>query len=189
MISEERKGDWITTYTGKSFWPLSPSVEDVNINDIAHSLSNLCRFNGHCVNFYSVAQHSVLISTLVPEQDALWGLLHDASESYLCDIPSPLKKLPEFEAYRQAETRVMNVICDAFGLARDEPSSIKIADRRMLVTEARDLTFTEGRGWLMKVEPYEFHIKAWTPEQSRIKFLARFHELFFAPQLHSKELK
>lgn len=73
------RSDWIATFTGGVFFPLAPRVEDVRISDIAHALSMLCRFAGHTRGFYSVAQHSVLVSRLCSQQDALWGLLHDAS--------------------------------------------------------------------------------------------------------------
>lgn len=112
--------------------------------------------------------------------DALWGLLHDASEAYLVDVPSPLKRLPEFEAYRQAEARLMETICGVFGLSAQEPPSVKLADRRMLATEARDLTMTEGRGWVTEAEPYDFCIKPWTPEYARAKYISRLHELMLS---------
>lgn len=173
----KRKGGWICTYTGKRFYPLDPRPEDIDINDIIHALSQLCRFAGHCSSFYSVAQHCVLVSLMCPEEDALWGLLHDASEAYLIDVPSPLKKCPEFAFYREAEAKLMAVICDTFKLGRDEPPSVKLADKRILATEARDLTMTEGRGWTTEAEPYDFHIKPWTPEYARVRYISRLHEL------------
>lgn len=174
---QQRKGGWICTYTGKRFYPLDPRAEEIDINDIIHSLSNLCRFAGHPTLFYSVAQHCVLVSLMCDPQDALWGLLHDASEAYLIDVPSPLKKCPEFAFYREAEANLMAVICDTFKLSRDEPPSVKLADKRMLATEARDLTMTEGRGWTTEAEPYDFHIKPWTPEYARVRYISRLHEL------------
>jgi len=176
-ISSDRKGDWLSTFTGKRFYPFDPRPEEIDINDIVHALSHQCRFAGHCTKFYSIAQHCVLVSLLCDPADALWGLLHDASEAYLVDIPSPLKYLPEFAAYRDAEKHLMTIICDVFGLDHEEPLSVKIADKRILATEARDLTVTEGRGWTMKYDPYEFHIEAWSPEYARIKFISRLHEL------------
>jgi 5'-deoxynucleotidase YfbR-like HD superfamily hydrolase len=151
--------------------------EDVDIYDIVHALANQSRFGGHCTHFYSVAQHSVLVSMMCSSEDALWGLLHDASEAYLVDLPSPLKSCPEFAFYREAEANLMGVICDVFGLSREEPASIRVADKRVLATEARDLTMTEGRGWATRSEPYEFHIKPWAPEVARAKFISRFHDL------------
>ena len=175
----DRKGDWIATHSGKRFYPLDPHIDEIDINDIAHSLSNQCRFAGHCVQFYSVAQHCVLVSQVCDQVDALFGLLHDASEAYLVDIPSPLKRMPEFEAYRNAEAHMMELICARYKLPAGEPQSVKFADKRMLATEARDLTMTEGRGWAMTHEPYDFHIKPWTPDYAKTKFIARFHELLW----------
>lgn len=110
-------------------------------------------------------------------EDALWGLLHDASEAYLVDVPSPLKKMPEFAAYRVAEKKLQEVICQTFGLPSEEPDSVSIADKRILATEARDLTFTQGRGWSTTAWPYDFSITPWTPEHTRVRFMRRLHEL------------
>jgi hypothetical protein len=85
--------------------------------------------------------------------------------------------MPEFKPYRDAEARLMHVICDAFGLPHAEPPEVKIVDKRMLATEARDLTFTQGRGWAMPAEPYDFNIIPWTPDHAKVRFMARFHEL------------
>jgi len=173
----DRHGAFIYTYTGKKFYPLDPRIEDIDINDIVYSLSNQCRFAGHCTSFYSVAQHSVLVSLMCPIEDSLWGLLHDASEGFLSDVPSPLKRTPEFEFYRKIEANLMGLICDKFGISRDEPTSVKLVDKRMLATEARDLTMSEGREWALTATPYDFHVQPWTPEYARVKFLSRLHEL------------
>jgi hypothetical protein len=171
------RGAWIATFTGKRFYPLDPRKEDIDINDIVHALSNQSRFAGHCTQFYSVAQHSVLVSLMCDPDDMLWGLLHDASEAYLVDVPSPIKHLPEFQVYRDAEKKLMDVICDTFGIPTQEPTSVKLADKRILATEARDLTMNEGRGWAVMHEPYEFHIHPWAPEYARAKFFSRLHDL------------
>ncbi len=176
-IAKKDRGGWIQTYSGKAFFPFDPRVEDIDINDILHALSHQCRFAGHCTKFYSVAQHCVLVSQMCDPKDALYGLLHDATEAYLVDIPSPLKKSPTFAPYRETEKRLMETICKAFGLESDEPPSVKLADRRMLATEARDLTMTEGRGWATEAAPFDFHIQPWTPEYARAKFISRLHEL------------
>src|SRR5271165_7548492 len=90
--ADNRKGDWIQTYTGRVMYPLDPRPEEINIIDIAHALSNLCRFTGHVRTFYSVAEHSVRVSQHCDPKDALWGLLHDASEAYLADMSRPMKR-------------------------------------------------------------------------------------------------
>lgn len=103
----------IQTYSGLLVDPLHLSIQDIRLEDIAHALSNLCRFTGHVRTFYSVAEHSVWVSRLVPEWAAKYALIHDASEAYLQDIPSPLKALPAFAKYRKIEQRAMGVIREA----------------------------------------------------------------------------
>lgn len=177
MTEEKERGGYIVTYTGKRFYPFDPRIEDIDINDIMHALSNLCRFGGHCTHFYSVAQHCVLVSLLCSPENALWALLHDSTEAYMIDLPTPLKQHESFKYYRESEKRLMSIICDVFGLDHEEPPEVKQVDKKLMATEARDLTFTEGRGWIKDIEPYEFHIKPWTQEQSRVRFMSRLHEL------------
>jgi uncharacterized protein len=87
-----RNGAWIQTVTGKQFWPMDAQPEEVDIEDIAHALSLPCRFNGHCKQFYSVAEHSIHVSRVVSNENAARGLLHDAAEAYLSYIPQPVKR-------------------------------------------------------------------------------------------------
>src|SRR3954471_2936273 len=105
----------ILTNSGKLAWPMDPRPEDIDILDIAQGLSNQCRFNGQIKTFYSVAQHSVLVTRMVSSENQLAALLHDASEAYLPDLTSPVKRqIPEFV---EAENRLMEVIADVFGFA------------------------------------------------------------------------
>src|ERR1035441_5023331 len=125
----------ITTSSGIRFWPLLPNPADIRIEDIAHAPSNQCRLAGHAREFYSVAEHSVRVSQHCRPEDALWGLLHDASEAYLCDVPAPLKELPAFGAYRAAERSLQGTIAARFGLVPEQPASVTEADRVMLRSE------------------------------------------------------
>ena len=128
---------YITTYTGKKFELLNPAPEMVDIVDIAHSLSRLCRFNGHCKNFASVAQHCVTLSYLVPPEMALEGLLHDATEAYAGDLVSPLKGV--LPAYKIIEDRIWLAIAEKFDLKKELPLEVKIIDKEILIAEAREL--------------------------------------------------
>src|ERR1035441_7163695 len=129
----------ITTFSGIRFWPLLPNPADIRIEDIAHALSNQCRFGGHAREFYSVAEHCVRVSQHCRPEDALRGLLHDASEAYLSDVPAPIKELPQFEAYRAAERSLQGTIAIRFGLSAEQPRSVTEADRAVLGIEIRDL--------------------------------------------------
>ena len=161
-------------------WPLE---EDVCIEDIAHSLSLLCRFTGHVKQFYSVGEHSVRVSYLCPPEYQLWGLLHDAGECYAGDVNRPLKYSPGMEAYREYEKAVQRVIMRHFGLPEDEPIEVKAADDRLLVTEQRWLMWgvksagNVQKSRLHKVTPLPEKLVPWTPEETERTFLMRFYEL------------
>lgn len=109
----------IQTASGIMFDPLNPKIEDIRIKDIAHALSNQCRFSGHTKRHYSVAEHSVYVSRYTRVGNELAGLLHDASEAYLLDIPSPIKQAPEFLFYRQAEKRLQDLIYKKYSVVPD----------------------------------------------------------------------
>jgi len=171
------RGDWLQSFLGQAVYPLDPDVSTISIIDVAHALSNQCRFLGHSRIFYSVAQHSVFVSELVPPQDALWGLLHDASEAYLGDVPRPLKKLPEFEQYRIIERLTTKLICEIFGLPPQQPESVTHADLVALATEARDLMAPPPQPWNPMPPPSERHIVPISPKQAEHAFLERFWQL------------
>lgn len=136
---------WIETYTGKQFFPLEPRTGDVDIVDIAHSLSMQCRFNGHTKVFYSVAEHCLVMAEELKAKGfgrrlQLYGLLHDASEAYLSDVPRPVKR--DLPGYRAAEAEVQRVILKAFGIPEPsvvEKSLVKVMDELLLACEGREL--------------------------------------------------
>ena len=174
MISA-RKGEWLQTFSGRPFWPLDPRAEDVDIEDIAHSLGMSCRYGGHCTKFYSVAEHSVHVSLFVPQEFALWGLLHDAPEAYTSDIPRPLKRcLPDWKIM---ENVIMNAICDKFGLEYEEPPVVKQIDLAMTTDERIVLMNKSDLDWGYLPGPIGAEIKFLSPEESKRAFLDRFNEL------------
>lgn len=174
-----RRGDYIQTYSGRKFWPLDPDPAAITLEDIAHALSNQCRFTGHSRSFYSVAEHSVRVAWEVPRTHARWGLLHDAAEAYLTDLSRPIKHLDAMEPYREAESRVMAAVCTRFGLDPVEPPAVKAADNRLLATEVRDLMIPDpdvwGK-WLFEIDPLPLRIDPWPPSVARREFL-RFAEV------------
>ena len=177
LAARSGTGAWIETYTGRRFYVLDPRPLDVDIKDIAHALSLLCRFTGHTREFYSVAQHSILVSRVCDREDALSGLLHDGSEAYLADINSPLKHSPAMVRYRTAERHVQAAVEEHFNLPK-MPSSVKLADKRLLVTEKRDLmAATPDWEAFAGVEPLAGRIVPWAPQIAEMAFLSRFHEL------------
>ena len=167
--------NWIQTFTRRHFTPLDPKPGDVDIRDIAHSLSLQCRFNGHCRTFYCVADHSVRVSRIVPDHDALWGLMHDAAEAYLTDLPRPVKR--QLTVFGDIEDKVLEVIAEVFGLQWPMPDSVHEADLRLLATEARDLMNVRPLDWGIDCETLQDTIEPLTPVEAEQAFLSRFNEL------------
>ena len=172
-----RKGDWMQTFTRKAFWPLDPRADEVDIEDIAHALSNVCRYTGHVSKFYSVAEHSVYVSLYVPPQYALWGLLHDASEAYIADIARPVKR--HLTQYAEIEQGIMRVVAAHFGLPWPEPPEVKEIDNRILRDEkAMLMPGHPPRPWgVDHLEPLGVYIVGFSPEAAKSLFLTRFREI------------
>lgn len=171
----------IRTYTGRAFEPLNPDPNAIVIEDIAHALANNCRFTGHVKWHYSVAQHSILVSEIVPNELALTGLLHDASEAYLSDVARPIKQQPEFgDVYLRYEKGIEEAIAERFGIVYPYPDEVKEADNLLLVTEARDLMYGT-KGWtpaLQEIEPLQnMNIERLTPDEAEELFLDRYRKL------------
>lgn len=168
---------WIQTFTGKKFYPLAPNADDIDIEDIAHALSNMCRFNGHSKQFYSVAQHSVLVSYLCDDVDKKHGLLHDACEYVLGDIPTPLKHSDLFINYEKNEKLLQSVIYKKFNLDPNTPKSVKDADLLTLSIEANNFMIPINNEWsLVKSPPIQ--IIPLNPDEAKDLFLNRFKEIF-----------
>jgi uncharacterized protein len=179
-IHPELMGDpnaWIQTYSGKKFYPQHPTNETIDIIDIAHALSQQCRFTGHTKYFYSVAQHSLLVSYLCQPENALFGLLHDASEAYICDISSPIKRLTALATYRALEKVVQQAICIKFGLPVAEPKDVKQADLMVLSLEANSFLSPLHPEWKMSVNIPTLIIDPLPCHEAKQMFLNRFEQL------------
>lgn len=180
MKTKKRKGSWIQTYTGRQFWPLDPRPEDVCIEDIAHSLSFQCRFSGHCLVPYTVSDHSYHVSLICNVKDALWGLMHDASEAYLVDLPRPIKRNSILgDEYSKIETKVMRVICKRFGLVQKMPQTVHFADDFLLCWEQRDLMAPPPVPWGTPVPVLpDKRLVPLSHKKAEEQFLKRFFELY-----------
>lgn len=169
---------WIQTFSGKKFYPLNPKIEDIEILDIAEALSKQCRFSGHIKEFYSVAQHSVYVSYLCNKEDALCGLLHDASEAYLVDLPKPIKDSGLFDNYKIFEKTLQDLVYQKFCNVSIEPKSVKIADMIMLSTEAKSLLNNIHEEWQLPTDPLDFIVSGFSPDKAKEMFMNRFEELY-----------
>lgn len=192
---------WIQTKSGVAFDPFEPDPMSILIEDIAHALSNLCRFTGHTREFYSVAEHSVRASyaaetmirlssylgkepQVLPPPDApAWFmgrvlLLHDASEAYVVDVPAPIK--PHLGGYAELEAGVMRAVAQKFCINETffAHPFVKHIDLTMLATEKRDLLGPPPKPWSVELPaPLEETIIPWSPKRAREEFLARFDQL------------
>jgi hypothetical protein len=167
----------MTTFTGRVVYPLRPCLADIDIRDIAHALAAVNRFNGHTHAPYSVGQHSVLVSQLVPPEDALHALLHDGSETYLTDIPRSVKRLPFMATYCAVEAVWQQTIFRRFGLRSTMPASVKPIDEAIAVNEAQDL-FTVAPMWAANGTRLPVPvITPWPAPDAERVFLMRFREL------------
>lgn len=175
-VHTDRKGRWMQTYSGLAYWPLDPRAAEVRIVDIAHALSMLCRYGGHCKNFYSVAEHSVHVSMLVPPEHALVALLHDAAEAYCADVPRPLKKC--LDGYARIEQMNWHAIAARFKLSQIMPDTVAHADIAMLFAEQKMLMVASPReDWGMGLTTpitADVQIKCWSPDEAERAFLQRF---------------
>ena len=175
-----RKGDWIQAYPARRFWPIDPRVDEIHIDSIAHSLSMQCRYAGHCLRFYSVAEHCVLLARYVSAPNKLWALLHDASEPYLVDVPRPVK--PELTNYKLLENHIMSNVALRFNLgspgARMIPREVHNADMRICVDE-KEQNMAPGLVWpgIDGLEPLGVTLQLWSPERAEAEFLDTFAEL------------
>src|ERR1044071_4781738 len=170
-------GPYLQTVSGRRVNPFDPDPDQIDIGDIGRALANQCRFGGHCRVFYSVAQHSVIVSEIVERrggdvEDAFAALMHDATEAYLGDMPHPLKHRSELGAsFKAAEADLERAIRARFRIKADV-QQIKPADRALLATERRAFS-AETWHWpeLEGVEPLDLELTAWSPYEADRAFM------------------
>jgi hypothetical protein len=177
---------WIQTYLGLAFDIDAPRPDQIEIEDIAHALSNICRFNGHCAWHYSVAQHSVYVAQLVEAVDpalALTGLLHDSAEAYIGDWSSPLKQV-----FRKMAAAVLGLEHQIEG-AIGERYGVDLVTRNKLIKQADLVTLADEKKALFGPSPrsnwaaasgYALHapsgrnVENWPPLYAKRRFLEAF---------------
>ena len=173
---------WVQTYTGQIFRPFDVQLEMISIEDIAHSLSNTCRFNGHSKFFYSVAEHCVEASFIVPRKAALGALLHDAAEAYVGDFVGPLKKY--FPAFQELEFNILQKIHERYSviLTKEDITAIHQADMCLLETERRQVMNDCTKDWYWKNDippnPLDTKLEQNSARYAEKRFLQRFAELY-----------
>lgn len=169
------RGLFISTYSGAEFYVQECNIEDIPIEDIAHALSLNCRFNGHVKKFYSVAEHSVLVSHLVSPKNALWGLMHDVTEAFVPDVPRPFKEL--ITGFNEFEQSLSVKMARHFGLPEQMPDDVMYIDKNVVADEARQL-FLSPPDWVSFYDSvYDGVVEGLPPEEAEELFLLRFREL------------
>jgi uncharacterized protein len=158
-------GTMIRTVSGRMVDVFNPKPSMFDINDIAHSLAHQCRFGGHMPVFYSVAQHSFHVSRRLPDKHKLAGLMHDAAESYVLDMPKPIKN--GLLNYKQIENGILKCLAEKFNFQFPLHESVKIADENMLIIEYENLILG------LKTHPME----PMAPQIAKQYFLNQFNEL------------
>lgn len=160
-------GPWLQVGPiGNAFFPLDPTTAQIDLDDIVPALAKTCRFGGHCREFYSVAQHSVLVSRLVPPGMARIALLHDAAEAYTGDICQPFKEAVRFReeslsgegGWSSIVKSIEKVVAAALDIPWPLPREVKHADLQALATEQRDLMPTAQIKWGKLPEPWSAKI-------------------------------
>lgn len=169
------RGDWMRTRSGGRFYPADPQPEDINILDIASGLSKECRYGGQLDCFYSVAEHSILVASVLPPELKLQGLLHDAPEAWLRDMVRPAKVLlPEYCAL---EDKAWAAVAERFWLPRELDQLVKQADNDVLLAEKVQLFAEDTSDWAIKGEPAAVFLHCWDHKVAEAEFLNYFHHL------------
>lgn len=200
IATDPRRGDWILTHCGRSFYPLDPRPEEVELQDIAHSLSQQCRWTGHVAHFYSIAQHAVyvaeVVEALLPHL-ALAALHHDSAEAYIGDMARPWKRMLAVRQLRRwpdgqerigtlqsvdaAESVIQGAVFDALGIrepSAEEWRTVHLIDNRVLRTEYEQLMPQRLGAWDDLGDPIPgLVLRDWPPITAKAAFLGMHHRL------------
>ena len=172
-MTDYKANPWFTTFTGRKVFVYDPNPDDILIEDIGHALAHICRFNGHCRRFYSVAEHSIMCCLNGPVELRRELLMHDGAEAYVGDMISPMKYAVG-GPYKLIEGRWEHAIAQKFGLRQgaEVRAQVKDVDLRMLATEHRDLV-PDGQNWPMLegYRPYLSPVAAMAPAKAKAEFL------------------
>jgi hypothetical protein len=168
--------------SGKMINPYDLKSEDFDPRIIAQTLSRVCRFWGQTSEFYSVAQHCLVMEQQFQEIELKkWAMLHEVYEGLTgMDIPSPIKHSPEMENYRIAEDKALEQAAEIFGLTPPMPNEVKVMDKRLMVTEALRFMNTSNYDWTEIAQPLPLSIigRPLDMKEAEIAFLTRWYELF-----------
>ena len=166
------RGDWMQTVTGRAFYPLDPRPEEIHFEDIAGALSKICRYGGHTLKFYSVAEHCVHMANAAPRELALSALMHDASEAYLSDVIRPIK--PFLSNYADIERRLEAAIAERFDLPYPLPAEVKRLDNAILADERDQAMTTPPQDWRLPEKPLGVRLQFWSPDDAEAQFTLAF---------------
>lgn len=170
------KGPTIMLASGRHFDFLDPDGSEFTIEDIAHGLAHVCRYAGQCREFYSVAEHSILVASVV-DDFAYEALLHDAAEAFIGDITRPLKQLlPDFKAI---EASVEGAIVRRFGIRSGFKATVKAADLQVLAAEQMQIMAPGCADWAAEagISPSNVVVRHLAPMTAKAEFLRLFEEL------------
>jgi hypothetical protein len=190
---------YLETVTGKKVNPVNILAEQLDMEDIAWALSRINRFAGHTITLipYNVADHSIFVKNMIYEDTgnallALYGLLHDAAEAYIGDIPSPVKHNSYIEeGIARIEKNVLEAVYDKF-VSRfptdEEMETVKYYDKKAQKIEAHAFMFSRGKDWGFKnieVELVEFQ-RFHPPRNSLESYMLFKHEYYETRKLLDK---
>ncbi len=187
--------DWIQSFSSKVVTPRDLRPDQVTFEDIAHALAQKVRFNGQLAALgYSVAQHCVMGAEQIAGPFKLAFLLHEVSEVYLPDVPTPIKSFLSVDiggleglsdkclvSWAKLEEIHADVIFAALGLRSIRPlidaPEVRLMDLRMLMTEKRDMASPEPQPWGIDVEPLGIQIRPWSATESERRFIESYYRL------------